>query len=300
MDGPLFVMGFPRSGTTLLNRLVGEYFDVGLVNEGHFIVTFGRRLKKYGDLKCARNYRRLLHDLAQDSFFKILSRNYDVVIDWDRLGRPRSFPQIVKDILRQIAAGVGKTRIGSKNPAFGYHLALVDRLFPRCRVIHVVRDGRDCALSQAKLVWGHQNAYASAIYWRKYLRSVRRHAPNMQGRILRIRYEDLLGDPEATMSAVEHFVCDEPDGSITRRFLSESARLKRGNAGHWQTQMTGREKAIFEATAGEMLQAHGYPLTGDRRMPSRLARCGYRVHDRASREGRGLARKLLKNNRERK
>ena len=50
MGDILFVLGAPRSGTTLVNRLLLEYFDFGMGPEGHWIVPYAERLSDYGDL----------------------------------------------------------------------------------------------------------------------------------------------------------------------------------------------------------------------------------------------------------
>ncbi|MDA3876698.1 MAG: hypothetical protein PF483_06375, partial [Halothiobacillus sp.] len=69
---PIFLTGFARSGTTWVNKLLRDYFDAGFVNEGQFIVSFGLRLSRYGDLRQDDRRRRLLRDLRKDEFFLIL------------------------------------------------------------------------------------------------------------------------------------------------------------------------------------------------------------------------------------
>jgi hypothetical protein len=254
LSAPIFLTGFARSGTTWVNRVLGGYFDLGYVNEGQFIVTFARRIGRYGDLRDARGRKWLLRDLRGDDFFAVLARNYPVEIDWTRVeDNATSFPMVVKDILSQIAEQTGKRRIGSKNPAFGYHLDLVNQIFPDCRVIHVVRDGRDCALSHKRMRWGQQNVYCAAVRWRKYLTAARAAAVNMGDRYIEFRYEDLLLDPESTISRLERFITGSPDRSVTDRFMGEAGSLKTNKVGTWRESMPLREQAIFEGVAGDML-----------------------------------------------
>lgn len=295
-DAPIFVTGFARSGTTWVNRLMADYFDAGFVNEGQFIVSFGKHIKRYGDLKDIQNREGLLQDLARDDFFSILRRSYGIEMDWVRVkDRGASFAGVVRDVLTQIAERLGKRRIGSKYPAFGRHLELLNNLFPDCRVIHVVRDGRDCALSQKGVTWGHQNTYAAAIHWRKYLATVRNSADAMHGRFLEIRYEDLLLKPEFTMNKLDVFIGDDQGGRASRRFLENRGSLKASKVGQWRKAMPVRSQALFESVAGDMLELYGYPLTGAYRPPSLLFRAGYTIHDRLSREGWYWARKMFNN-----
>lgn len=282
-DAPIFLTGFARSGTTWVNRILRDYFEAGFVNEGQFIVSFGRHVARFGDLRMEKNWNRLLRDLRRDPFFSILARNYSVKTDWQRVAKaPRSFSAMVLDILAQIAEQTGKSRIGSKYPVFGRHLELLNAHFPNCRVVHVIRDGRDCALSHRQMTWGHQNTYAASVHWREYLRAARRGAQAMSGRYMEVRYEDLLGEPEATVAALEEFITGMP-GPVTERFMRD-AKLKPEKIAGWRQAMTPNDQAIFEGVAGDALQQEGYPLTGVAYSPSILMRGMYAAHDRLTRE----------------
>lgn len=299
-DAPIFLTGFARSGTTWINELLRDYFDAGFVNEGQFIVSFGRRLARYGDLRLDENHQRLIRDLRNDSFFVILKKNYSVDIDWRRTaGAPRTFAAIVLDILSQIAQQMGKRRIGSKYPVFGTYLGLVNLHFPNCRVVHVIRDGRDCALSHKQMSWGHQNTYAAAVHWRDYLCKARDAANAMPGRYLEIRYEDLLAEPKATISVLEEFLTGAA-GPVTEHFMVDAKRLKPDKIGHWRHEMSPHAQAIFEWVAGDALREWGYPLTGISHKPTLFSRALYTAHDRLTREAWHWARKLLPSIPERK
>jgi len=292
-DAPIFLTGFARSGTTWVNRVFSDYFDAGFVNEGQFIVSYGLRLARYGDLRMDRNWRHLLRDIRGDQFFSILERNYSVVIDWPRVAmQPRDFSALVLDILVQIAEQTGKNRIGSKYPVFGRYLDLLNAHFPNCRIVHVIRDGRDCALSHRHMTWGHQNAYAAAVHWREYLDKAQRGARALPDRYLEIRYEDLLSNPEATIAALEGFITETSPGPITERFM-RIARLKPEKIAGWRQAMTPREQGIFEGAAGYVLRRLGYPLTGTGRALPWFERNLYTVHDRCSREAWYWARRCI-------
>lgn len=292
-NAPIFLTGFARSGTTWVNKLLRDYFDAGFVNEGQFIVSFGRRLARYGILELDSNRRRLVQDLRSDSFFTILKENYSVEIDWQRIAMvPSTFAAIVLDVLAQIAEQMGKSRIGSKYPVFGLHLGLLNRHFPGCRVVHVIRDGRDCALSHRGVRWGHQNSYAAAVHWRNYVREARWAAQDMQDRYLEFRYEDLLAEPEPNMSVLEKFVTGS-SGPVTERFMANVKQLKAEKVAGWRHAMSSRDQAIFEAVAGEVLRDLGYPLTGAARAPSFFSRAAYATHDRVTREAWHWARKVF-------
>ncbi len=294
-SAPIFLTGFARSGTTWVNRLMRDYFDSGFVNEGQFIISFGKRIQRYGDLQNVRNRERLLRDVGKDRFFSILSANYGVNVDWGRvLKKAGSFSGAVTDILSQIAEQTNNHRIGSKYPAFGWHRDLLNDLFPDCRVIHVIRDGRDCALSHRHMTWGHQNTYSAALHWGAYIQTIRRNAETMRHRYLEVRYENLLLEPETTMCTLEHFITGTREYGATKRFIEGCSLLKTDRVGRWQQAMPERAQAIFEFVAGDALERCGYPLTGLVHRPSLLSRMGYVLHDRVTREGWNIARKVFR------
>lgn len=82
VNTPIFLTGCSRSGTTWLNSVFRDYLDGGFVNEGQFIISFGRRLSRYGDLSLNHNRLRLVDDLRHDSFF----RSSSGIIRWRSIG----------------------------------------------------------------------------------------------------------------------------------------------------------------------------------------------------------------------
>jgi len=290
---PIFLTGFARSGTTWVNHIFSDYFDVGMVNEGQFILTFGRKLSRYGDLSKSQLLRRLIHDLSKDEYFSILERNYKVTIDWLRvLAIQTGFAPLVLEILSQVAQGTGKQRVGSKYPMYGWHIDFLNELFPNCRVVHVIRDGRDCALSQRELFWGHQNTYTCARDWSAYVKKARYDGASMCNRYLEIRYEDLLTEPETNMRRIEHFITVTDNYMGTQKYLENLKTPKNNRINKWRQAMPQRAQALFEAVAGDALQELGYPLTGVIRPATAMSKACYVVHDRVMRESWYWARRL--------
>jgi hypothetical protein len=82
--------------------------------------------------------------------------------------------------------------------------------------------------------------------------------------------------------------------------MGEAGSLKTNKVGTWREAMPLREQAIFEGVAGDMLKVYGYPLTGSAYVPPLLLKAGYVIHNRLSREGWHLARKVFRGVSERK
>jgi hypothetical protein len=194
----------------------------------------------------------------------------------------------VRCFYRLYARRFGKPRWGDKSPTYTAHLPAVQELLPEARFVHLVRDGRDVALS-LRQVWfaPARDAAGLARYWRGCIEEARAGARHCR-HYLELRYEDLVSDPEATLRRLCAFVelpwsphmlgyagraaarlaevQDQrlPDGTVVTRaqrlgqhpHLGEPLRLDR--VGAWRSAMTAADVAAFAAVAGDLLGELGY------------------------------------------
>jgi hypothetical protein len=93
----------------------------------------------------------------------------------------------------------GKRRWADKTPSYVFLLPFIDRLFPRCQVVHVIRDGLDVVASHRDR-WGWRSALASCDTWRKSIEAARTFGAKAEtGRYLEVRYENLVRESEKTL-----------------------------------------------------------------------------------------------------
>lgn len=306
IEEPIFLLGFPRSGTTWLNMVLRDYLDIGLVNEGTFIIGYARRYQPTGII---RDIDHLVERLSRLDFFHLMHKIYGVSINWPEVlshARGREYAYLIKLILADVAQQMDKRLTGSKNPGFGRNMELMLDHFPAAKFIHVIRDGRDCALSHYEMVWGIQNAYVVATRWRDYIGEVRQSVIQRPAHYLEMRYEDLLADPVEQFTRMEECIyagcgAQRPGRAVADAFaasISDGAYEQR--TGKWKYGMRERDKAIFESVAGEMLASLGYPLTGVEQTIPVWSRAWYVVSNRTQKEYWNVARKMSKSIGERK
>jgi hypothetical protein len=282
----LFVLGGARSGTTYVNGILDKWFDYGMGPEGAFVDSFYRRRHRYGDLAQDAALRALVDDLCQCDMLTIMRSKWAPDVRRDVTARQildrveeRSFSGVLYALFAAVADVQGKSRVGNKWPDYWRHLDSLDSMFgARARYLFVLRDGRDVALSTMKLPWGEKTSYACARNWAQCVESVRRfEVARPDARVLTVRYEDLLADPDAAFVQLSEFLCVEVDPATRAAFVQSALENPmRNNVSKWRQAMSIRDQRMYEAVAGDALTESGYELVHRPPPPSRLAHLYYR------------------------
>ena len=262
---PVFVLGHPRSGTSLMCRLLLDHLGVNFGTESQFMIRYYKRLHKYGDLRDDRCLRWLFEEIGRERFFERTRRNFGFVLDVDRAMRSitsRSYAGVLQAIFEQFAIGKGMTRWGDKTPEYASHLPVLRELFPTAQYVHVVRDGRDVALSAFRTGFGPKNAHEAAIAWARQVRAIAAFGDTVPADdFLTIRYEDLLREPVATLGTLGAFLGIANHADVLDTVAPGlRTQVRQDNTGKSTHLLSARETECFEALAGDVLTRHGYGL----------------------------------------
>jgi len=310
---PIFVVGAPRSGTTLLQYMLRSHPRISLpTGESHFIVPLCEDAQAYGALSKLENVRRLLREMYRRSAGFLDTDLHGLRFDIESLSRElwnegRTTPQsIISGLFERNARGEGKVRWGEKTPYYVLHLPKILEWFPGAQIIHLIRDGRDCSLSliHRKHDFNVYNTYEAAKYWQRYVEVGRKHGAMLDSATyIEIRYEDLVTDPARTMARICAFLEEEYADSLVNFTKSDEAGktpllqmpVQADNAGKWRSQMTHGQIRIFESAAGDTLARLGYSLETDARKLPLLLRVALRGHNRLwTAMNRAFLRRLLR------
>ncbi|MGA2435919.1 MAG: sulfotransferase [Bryobacteraceae bacterium] len=273
MTRPFFVVGCPRSGTTLLRDLLRSHPHLTTPPESHFIPRFYRAFgDPSSDEEAWQLARRILKN-PRVSYWKIAAEERE-------FAGCRSFQEVTRRLFALWARGEGKPRWGDKTPHYVLEIPLFIRLFPEAQFIHIIRDGRDVALSWLRTRFEPRNLYMAARMWKEMVTQGRRDGALLAaGAYLELRYETLLATPEDTMRRVCEFLGEPYDAAVLsphhiprehsrrsavlgERYQPSSATILQDNAGKWRAGMSLGQRTLFESVAGDLLGELGYPLEG--------------------------------------
>ena len=282
---PFFILGCPRSGTTLLQILIDSHPDIAIPPESFIFDRFGPILDTYGDLSDPQRLRELAVDALADERIR----------DWSLAATPAELLARVREpgaaglfdaLFMLYAEQHGKKRWGDKTPQHALRIPELLSVFPQARIVHLVRDGRDVAESTARIAIGPCSILAIARRWNRYMTAVEAAAaglPRLQ--FLEVRFEDLVRDPAGLRGRIMAFIgeddsrCPPVDEEVPQTGTRERsaayahhASLRRAitasKIGVYKTAFTARQVEIFEAAAGDALVRHGYELTIERPRPA--------------------------------
>ena len=313
-EEPVFVVGCGRSGTTLLRTILDAHPELAIAHEARFIPRLARRRSRY-ERNGGFDTEGLIADLDGNP---AITHNLEMTADDLRAAlRSRSgeapvadYPDAVARIFGAYARRHGKRRWGDKMPGYVMQLPLLASLFPGAQFVHIVRDGRDVALS-ALAFDGDDDLALAACNWRHRVTTGRRDGTALgAGRYREVRYEDLVDDGAATVAELCSFLGVDFDGrmlavpatgSVPARLLANPhhARLhepvSRGPRS-WRTDMAGDDVALVEALAGPVLADFGYelaasPVGRDVRLKAALARARWQFARARSQRAPGPGRR---------
>jgi hypothetical protein len=270
MAPPVIVLGVGRSGTTLLRVMLDRSSELAIPYETFFVPQLAHRHGRRPKLDD------FLDDLGR------LRTLYDWGIEPDdvrpRLHEGMTTSEAIAAIFETYAERQGKPRWGDKTPLYMQQLPLLERLFPDAIWVHLVRDGRDAALSFLELpegfsgkTWAQPRTAAQfAARWRTEILAARRLGRHAGNRYLELRYEDLVDEPERRLRLVcEHASLTWEPGMLDHTRPSDTAHMPEHRnlaqpptpgLRNWRSQMSREDALAFEEVAGDVLRSAGYEL----------------------------------------
>lgn len=271
-----FIVGASRSGTTLLRLMLDAHSQLAIGPETHFVPALLKTRSGEEFMRAITEHPRFAdQQMSADELHEAMPRPFDA-------------SNAMRAFYRLYAASRDKKYSGDKTPRYVRLMPEIQAALPETRFIHLIRDGRDAALSGLATGIGPGTLEEQAIRWRQTVRKGRTSARALlPGSYMEVFYEDLVREPAKVLERVCKFVGLSYEPRMLAYHERAEERLKELNhdidshagnkrmaihqrvkeppnadkVGAYKSQMSADELQVFEENAGDLLQRLGYPTS---------------------------------------
>src|SRR3954447_5286613 len=266
---PVFVVGAHRSGTTWVYEMLTRHPHVaGVFESGLFSVNLG-----VAPLFHPTHWYRDPDRLEADREFFGHSFRLNQLLDRDEVRQ-----DVAALSSRWLARALGPEDryLVEKTPQHVHTMPIIAELFPGAAFIHVIRDGRDIAVSQRAVasswpgVGPPIGVTDMALRWAEVIRTGRSHGESGGARYLEVRYEELRRDPGLGLGSMFEFcgipfdddlvheICESTRFEPSSGAVDEGGFRRRAQVGEWRRRLSLPDRIRFDRAAGVLLVELGY------------------------------------------
>jgi Sulfotransferase family len=271
---PVFVVGSPRSGTTLL-------YDT-LLSAGGFAIYLGESnifnllAPRFGDLRVRKNRERMFNVWLGSRLFRVSGLERRQIEE--KVHNCRNAGDFLRLVMDELARQQKTWRWAGNAPEEILHLREIKETIPEALIIHVIRDGRDVSLSLSEkryirpFPWkDRETPEGAALYWEWIVQKGRASGAMLGQDYTEVRFEELVRDPRIVLGRLSSFLDHQLDydrikrtaiGTVARPNSSFSAKQRRGfdPVARWKRQLAPEQLTRIEGLVGSTLSELGYEL----------------------------------------
>lgn len=280
---PIFIVGVPRSGTTLLAALLAAHSKLSCGPETHFFRKLPKsNLEQLYDAATWPNPAiDFICSVTQNSFSEgkqiyLIDKyqiNKQVIVDYLFHHEP-SIHRILSSVTEPYMTSLGKSRWVEKTPDHIEYVHLIRKYFPKSPIIRILRDPRDTALSLTKMSWGAMSIQEALSYWVR-LDDSSKGFFRTDPLSYTIRYEDLILSTKDELQKLCNFIGEDfedgmLDTSQTGKQLNSrnvpwkemaSKPIDSSKVSMWKREMAESDNVLAEAILGDRLEEYQYPAS---------------------------------------
>jgi LPS sulfotransferase NodH len=290
MRPPVFIVGCPRSGTSFLYHLL---LSAGGFAEFHTQMNVFDVLEPiFGDLSVPANKKKMMREWLGSKAFQVSGLDASG-LEAKVMAGCNNGSDFLRIVMEEVARSQGVDRWIDSTPTNIPHMPRISRDFPEARFIHIIRDGRDVALSLDQHRWSRplpwdrkRSLLAAGLYWEGIVRKGRRFGAILGPKYMEVRYEELVAQPQQSLKPIGEFLGQDLDyariqqasiGSVRKPLTSFQEDLKEGHfapVGRWKTKFPEDQLEWCERLVGNYLVELGYPLSHPRSVSERRLTVG--------------------------
>ena len=281
MRTPVFIVGAPRSGTTLLRVVLNRHPELAICGETNYFHRIYARRHVFGDFANPRNRARAAEAYLATPTARHLEM--DLTVLRDRLARDgKTCRDFFAAMLETFAALQGKPHTGEKTPWHSLYVKTLLEWFPSSSIIHLVRDPRDAVSSLITMPWESRSVLAASRVWRRF--NAAAGGASDRSNYLLVKYEEFVSAPEQQLRAI----CDHTglgyspemmgprSDENSERWWSRRAHedISPARIGSWRKNLEGWRISAIEAIASPLMEDFGYRREAPRASVFDMGRAG--------------------------
>lgn len=292
MNSPIFIIGSPRSGTTLLRLMLTCHRSIVIPPECGFIIWLYEEFKSWNEVNLTNSYslKHFINKLLECRKIETWHLQEDKLIKYIKSNGPHSYSELTSCVYEfyGILKWGDSNRWGDKNNFYINHILTLNELFPDAFFVHIVRDGRDVAGSHKNLI--HKNIESKYVpdlpekiekiaeTWKSNIQTINDSFSSIGWeKVHEVKYEYLVSKPENTLRNLTQEICEDYDPSMLdyykynnelelepKEFMEWKEKctkpLIKEEIGRYKCELTNNEKMVFEEIAGKQLVHYGYKV----------------------------------------
>jgi Sulfotransferase family len=270
---PIFIVGSPRSGTSLLQLMIDAHPNITISGEVHFfdqILEIKKHVPSLKDPNDFEMFYSLLNKIHDLQFFPDADKVFPNVKREMASDPGRSYESFYKGVLEQVAKGKGARRYGEKTPTNIRYLDQLVEIFPNAKIIHIIRDPRGVVASKMKMPWSSNDIVTNTLKWKLDVECGLEFSKTSRS-YYELRYVDLVSDPEIQLKKVCEFIGEAYDSKMldyrksSQRFAKDKPwmqgtyqKVYKTAVETWQTELSETQIYIIQRMVYPLLIRFGY------------------------------------------
>lgn len=271
---PIFIIGVPRSGTTLLQMLLNSHRNIAIYSEIHFFSQI-LQIKRFINKLNKDNLDQFIEYVKKTNHYKYLP-NIDTLLPHikEKMERTEnlSYEHFYLFLMQEFAESENKIRFGEKTPQNINYIDELINLFPKAKIIHIVRDPRAVVSSLIKVKWSANDVLINTLKWKVQILNFEESEKKWHNNCLLLRYEDLLSQTEKYLRKVCEFIDEKYDENMLEyhffadRYLQnekDKLEVKKNinlqAINKWKNNLSLSEIYTIEKILGSYLTKYNYP-----------------------------------------
>lgn len=259
-ESNLFIVGMPRSGTTLVSNMLNASGQIYIGSETHFYQIFDIWKKKKRKFLTKKDFISFFFDSACNPYLQYLDLSSEELNEIKQNSYRDVGGNLLLELLCSMEARKKKiNRWGEKTPGHFEYIDYLLRDFDTTRIINIIRDPRDVFLSLSKVDWSNKNPLTFCLRYKKNIEVVKKYINSNYFKL--IKYEDLVANPEDNMKEICFFMDITYSNKIIKNFnkseninydvlkepwkANNAGKLNQSNFGKWKKDISNKKIYSF-------------------------------------------------------